>query len=168
MEQFLRLEKKITNIALIVSVLMLSTSVLLGFYQVFTRFVFNSPSEWSEVAAISLMVWSVFLACGPAFKSKMMMSVDVIYRYVPKSKILYIKLFIGICCLFVFALLVWLGSELAYKVRFQKVAGLKISMSWIYAALPVGCFFSMFAILGNLAITINENTNSSDLNKASL
>ncbi|MEM5528684.1 TRAP transporter small permease [Gammaproteobacteria bacterium AS21] len=168
MDLFLRVEKNITNIALIASMIMLTISVALGFYQVVTRFIFNAPSEWSEVASISLMVWSVFLASAPAFKTGMMMSVDVIYRYVPNNKALYLKAFIGICCLSIILLLIWLGCDLAYRVRFQMVAGLKISMSWVYSALPVGCMFSFFAILGNLVHALNERKKPSNLERVLL
>jgi len=165
---FLKIEKNITNIALIASMMMLTISVTLGFYQVVTRFVFNAPSEWSEVASISLMVWSVFLSTAPAFKAGMMMSVDVVYRYIPKNKIYFFKLFIGICCLSIISLLIWLGWDLAYRVRFQMVAGLKISMSWIYSALPVGCMFALFAIIGNLVRDLNEYKNPSNSEKGLL
>ena len=37
----------------------------------------------------------------------------------------------------------WFGWLMAERVRFQEMAGLEVSMSWGYAAIPVGAVFAM-------------------------
>jgi TRAP-type C4-dicarboxylate transport system permease small subunit len=44
--------------------------------------------------------------------------------------------------------LFWFGWTMATRVQFQVMAGLEISMSYAYAAIPVG---SAFAIIGAVA-----------------
>ncbi|HBM28300.1 MAG TPA: TRAP transporter small permease, partial [Halomonas sp.] len=60
----LRLEHQLTRIALMIAVLMLVISVTLSFYQVLTRFLFNAPSTWTEVASRTSMIWCVFMAAA--------------------------------------------------------------------------------------------------------
>ena len=49
----------------------------LALYQVITRFVFASPSTWSEVITRSAMIWSVFLGVAVAFRHGAMISVEI-------------------------------------------------------------------------------------------
>ena len=72
----LRLEHQLTRIALMIAVLMLVISVTLSFYQVLTRFLFNAPSTWTEVASRTSMIWCVFMAAAATFRGGYMMAVD--------------------------------------------------------------------------------------------
>lgn len=171
MESFLKLERMLTKLAMAVAVLCLSISVTFGIYQVLSRFLLNAPSAWTEVVAIYLVIWSVFLAAATAFRTGMMMSIDVIYKLVPANKTVFLEYFIGACCLLVMGLLVWFGVEVTYRVRFQTMAGFQISMAWAYAALPTGGVFSFIAILGRLISFIIKQDNLetvSALDKAAL
>lgn len=171
MENFLKLERMLTKLAMVFAVLFLSISATLGMYQVLSRFLFNAPSSWTEVVAIYLVIWSVFLAAATAFRMGMMMSIDVIYRLVPSNKVVVLEYFIGACCLLVMGLLVWFGVELTYRVRFQTMAGFQVSMSWAYAALPTGGAFSFIAILGrlvSLSVRNGDGETVSALDKAAL
>ena len=61
MRAFLRFEDFTTGLALRLSIGFLIIAASLALYQVITRFVFASPSTWSEVITRSAMIWSVFL-----------------------------------------------------------------------------------------------------------
>ena len=37
----------------------------------------------------------------------------------------------------------WFGWIMAERVQFQEMAGLEVSMSWGYAAIPIGAVFAM-------------------------
>lgn len=171
MESFLKLESMLTKLAMVFSIVFLSIAATLGIYQVLSRFLFNAPSAWTEVVAIYLVIWSVFLAAATAFRAGMMMSIDVIYKLIPSKRVIVLEFFIGGCCLLVMGLLVWFGLELTQRVRFQSMAGFQISMSWAYAALPTGGAFSFIAILGRLVSLITkqgEQETVSALDKAAL
>ena len=43
-------------------------------------------------------------------------------------------------------IMVWQGIEIVQRVRFQTLAGLEISISWAYAAIPVGAAFALLAV----------------------
>ncbi len=48
------------------------------------------------------------------------------------------------CCI-----LLWFGIDLAWRVRFQTLAGLEISVTWAYAAVPAGAAFGILAVLAH-------------------
>jgi TRAP-type C4-dicarboxylate transport system permease small subunit len=47
------------------------------------------------------------------------------------------------------AVLFWFGCQLVWRVRFQTIAGLGVSASWAYAALPTGSLLSALALVAH-------------------
>jgi TRAP-type C4-dicarboxylate transport system permease small subunit len=43
----------------------------------------------------------------------------------------------------------WFGWIMAERVKFQEMAGLEVSMTWGYAAIPVGSLFAMIGVVAN-------------------
>ncbi|MDN3523137.1 TRAP transporter small permease [Halomonas ramblicola] len=149
-ELFLRSERVLSRVALIAAGLMLVVSVTTGFYQVLTRFVFDAPSTWSEVVARSSMIWCVFLAAAACFRGGYMMSVEVIYKLIPERRLLLLEAAIALGCLIALAVLVYYGTAMTFRVRNQMLSGLGISISWVYAAIPIGAGFSVIAVVARL------------------
>lgn len=156
LELFLRFERFTSRIALILAVLMLSISVVLAFYQVLTRFVFDAPSTWSEVMSRSAMIWSVFLGAAAGFRGGYMMAVEVIYKLVPARALVWLEGFIVLCCLVVLAILVYFGTLMTIRVSSQTLSGMGISIAWVYAAIPVGAAFSVLAVLARIAAQLTR------------
>ena len=147
---FLRIEHVLTRLAMAIAIVMLIVSVSLGFYQVITRFLLNTPSTWSETLSRASMIWCVFMAAAATFRGGFMMAVEVIYKLVPKSTLLALEWFIGLCCLLVLTVLVYYGIQMTQRVSNQTLSALEVSMSWAYAAIPVGSAFAMVAVLARL------------------
>lgn len=146
MHTFFRIERATTTIALAAAILFLVAASGLSIFQVVTRFVFGAPSTWSEAAARSAMIWSVFMGVAPTFRHGAMISIDVVQTALPRraGQALYI-LAAALSFLF-FAVLFWQGWSMTERVLSQTMAGLLISISWAYAALPVGALFALIAI----------------------
>ncbi|EPC01586.1 hypothetical protein L861_17080 [Litchfieldella anticariensis FP35 = DSM 16096] len=149
-ELFLRVERFTSRVALIAAVLMLVVSVTMGFYQVLTRFVFDAPSTWSEVMARSTMIWCVFLGAAASFRGGYMMAVEVIYKLVPTRRLILLEGMIALCCIISLVVLIYFGTAMTWRVHSQILSGLGISISWAYAAIPVGASFSLLAVLARL------------------
>ncbi len=147
LQGFLRFERVTTRVALVFAVALLATAAALAFYQVITRFVFNAPSTWSEVASRSFIVWSVFLGSAPTFRSDGMMRVEIIYSLVPRRWHWLLESLIAVLCLIFLVVLAWFGAKMGYRVRGQTLAGMDISIAWAYAALPFGAVFSILAVV---------------------
>jgi len=147
---FLSLERRVTSVMMVLACLLMALAACLGIYQVLTRFVFSEPSTWSEVGVRMTLIWMVMLGTVAAFRQGALVSVDLLFRLSRGAwrRVLHV-LITGVTIAFL-AVLVWYGADIAWKVRFQELAGLEmISIAWAYLALPVGALFSILAVLGN-------------------
>lgn len=147
---FLRAEHQLTRLAMLIAVTMLVISVTLSFYQVLTRFVFNAPSTWTEVASRAAMIWCVFMAAAATFRGGYMMAVEAIYKVVPKRLQLVLEVAIVCCSLLVLGVLVRYGILMTGRVSNQTMSGMNISMAYAYAAIPTGASFAIVAVLARV------------------
>lgn len=154
---FMRVERVTTRIALVLAVTLLALAATLAFYQVITRFVFNAPSMWSEVASRSLIIWAVFLGAAAAFRSDEMMRVEIIYSLLPPRWHWLLETLIAALCLTFFVVLAWYSAQMGYRVRNQTVAGLDVSIAWAYSALPVGSVFGIIAVIARYLQRVTDH-----------
>lgn len=147
MRAFLKFEDFSTGLALRLSIGFLVIAASLALYQVVTRFVFGSPSTWSEVITRSAMIWSVFLGVAVAFRHGSMIAVEVIQQTLPPKIGFGLFMVSNALSILFFSILFWQGWSMAQRVARQKLAALDISIAWVYAALPVGSVFIVIAIL---------------------
>lgn len=148
MALFLRLEGITTRIALWGAIAFLVIAAGLAMFQVTTRFVFGSPSTWSEVITRAAMIWSVFLGVAPAFREGNMIALEIIQRALPRRLGLAVYQTSMVLTVVFFAILFWQGWSMALRVARQTLAALDMSIAWVYAALPVGSVFIILAVLG--------------------
>ncbi|WP_386082231.1 TRAP transporter small permease [Vreelandella sp. F11] len=125
----------------------LAIAVGASFWQVLGRFVFQAPSVWSEALTRLALVWMVLLGCSVAMRRGAFVAIDLAKVLTSGRVRRSIELVTLLSCLTLFATLFWFGWEVASRVRFQQMAGLDISMSWGYAALPVGAVFAMLGCI---------------------
>jgi TRAP-type C4-dicarboxylate transport system permease small subunit len=147
MRAFLRFEDFTTGLALRLSITFLVIATALALFQVTTRFVFGSPSTWSEVITRSAMIWSVFLGVAVAFRHGAMISVEIIQQVLPPRLGFALFMLANTLSVIFFAILFWQGWAMSLRVASQKLAALDISIAWAYAALPVGSVFIIIAVL---------------------
>ena len=145
----LALERRVSATMLGLACLLLLLAASCGLYQVAMRFVLSEPSAWSEVATRMALIWMVFLGTVAAFRHGALVSVDLAYRLARGAWRRVLHFVITAVTLAFLAVVLWHGIDITWKVRFQELAGLEISIAWAYAALPVGAFFSLLAVLAN-------------------
>ena len=146
----LALERRLNGVAMFGACLMLAIASCLGMYQVITRFVLEQPAEWSEVLIRFTLIWMVFLGIPTAFRLGAMVSVDVLYRALPRAPRRALETLIAIAGLFLLAMILWFGIDYAMRGSVQTIIGLEsFSMTWAYVAMPVGALFSMVGVIGN-------------------
>lgn len=149
-ELFLAAERRITALIMSLACLLMALAACLGFYQVLTRFVFSEPATWTEVGVRMTLIWMVMLGTVVAFRQGALVSVDLMYRLSRGSWLRTLRGLITAVTVVFLGVLVWYGSEVAWRVRFQELAGLEaISIGWAYLALPIGGLFSIIAVLAN-------------------
>lgn len=142
-------DRLLTRFALALACALLAVSAVIGLYQVLTRFLFQEPSTWSEVLVRTLLIWMVYLGSAAALRKGALVSVDVLYLLTGGR---VRRLFDGLVTLAVLGflgILLWFGVEMTWRVRFQNLAGLEISIAWAYAAIPLGAVFAIVAVLAH-------------------
>lgn len=150
-QTFLRIERFTSSLAMAGACFMLVVASALGMFQIVTRFVLEQPAEWSEILIRLSLIWMVFLGIPVAFRQGAMVSVDVLYRTVPRPMKRVLDWVVALAALALVLVILWWGWDYAVRGRVQSMAGLEsISMFWGYLALPVGAVFSIFGVIGNL------------------
>ena len=128
----------------------------LGLWQVVTRFVFSQPSVWTEEVMRRLLIWMVMLGTVVAVRKGAMVSVDLMVRLSRGTWQRIVRTVITSVHLAFFSVLLWFGTDLVWRVRYQTFASMDISMGWAYAAVPVSALLAMLATLAHHIDPHNE------------
>lgn len=149
-QQFLRFERWTSAAAMVAACLMLALSSYLAIHQIVTRFILESPAEWTEVLIRFSLIWMVFLGIPTAFRQGAMVSVDLLYRLSGQRMRRVLDTVVAIAALTLSVVIFWWGLDYANRGSVQSMIGLEgVSMFWAYLAMPVGAVFSMIGIVGN-------------------
>lgn len=147
---FLSIERLTTALSMLIACLMLALAASLGMYQIITRFVLETPAEWTEVLIRFSLIWMVFMGIPMAFRQGAMVSVDVLYRWSGPGMRRVLDTVVALAALVLIGIIIWWGWNYANRGKVQSMIGLEgVSMFWAYLAMPVGALFSVFGILGN-------------------
>jgi TRAP-type C4-dicarboxylate transport system permease small subunit len=155
-ELLLAFERRVSDLTLNLAGLLLALICGLGMWQVLARFVLSQPSTWTEEAMRRLLIWCVMLGVVAAFRRGALVSVDLMLRLSRGTWRAVLRAIITTVSLAFLAVLLWFGTDLAWRVRFQTFASMELSMAWAYAALPVGAALAMLAVLAQHLDPINE------------
>jgi TRAP-type C4-dicarboxylate transport system permease small subunit len=145
----LRLDRIVTLAAVVAASVAMAVAVAAGFWQVTTRFVLESPATWSEALVRLALIWMVFLGVAVALREGALVSIDIAHHYSTGRTRRLLEGAALIANLILLAVLFWFGWDMIYRVRFQEMAGLEISLSWGYAAIPVGAVFAAVGAIAN-------------------
>ncbi|MES2888840.1 MAG: TRAP transporter small permease [Pseudomonadota bacterium] len=146
----LALDRRTTALAMGTAVAMLMLATACGLVQVFARFVMSSPADWTEVLTRFALIWMVYVGAGAALRQGAMVSVDLMHRKLPPAWRRKLDGLIAALTLSLLGLMIYWGAVIAWRIRFQNVAGLDISIAWAYLAIPVGSAFAVIAVLAHL------------------
>ncbi len=136
--------------------ILLAIASVLVFYQVITRFVLGDSAAWSEILARAVIIWTVFVVAGAAFRFGKMIPIDAIRNMMPKGVQIWLIRLVAIASLIVLAVLIWFGIQMTMHVVNQQVAMLNVSVSWFYIAIPIGAALAVPGVL--LALADAERT----------
>ena len=140
------LDKALTR-ALILLMLFLVGAVL---WQVVSRYVFTSPSSWTEELARFLLIWIALLGGVYAFRTGMHLGLDILPKKLSGRPGRILKIFsLLMVLLFSVTVLVAGGANLViltWELR-QYSAVLGLPMALVYTVIPVsGALISIYAL----------------------
>lgn len=111
--------------------------LVLGFLQVFSRYVIESPIPWSEALLTYMFVWFSFIGTSLAVAEGAHFCVEIIFIRFPARMRYYVELVIYALIMLIACLMVYKGMVLVWANRTQLMTILPFTMSWPYLALPV-------------------------------
>jgi TRAP-type C4-dicarboxylate transport system permease small subunit len=127
--------------------LLLLSSVAAGFYQVLARFVLESPADWSEAWTRASLIWTVMLGISLAFRQGAMLSVEMLHSFLGAGKKRLLEHLILAITVAFLGFLAWVGGQMSWRVRFQTMPSLEVSISWVYLAIPIGAVLAILAVV---------------------
>ncbi|MFN6956176.1 MAG: TRAP transporter small permease [Acetobacteraceae bacterium] len=143
------LDRYATGVATLVASLALILAVAAGAWQVVARFATNTPSIWSEALVRTALIWMAFIGVAVALRAGALVSIDVAHRYTGGALRRALEAASLAAVLSMLGVMFWFGWMMAERVKFQEMAGLEVSMSWGYAAIPVGAVFAMIGAVAH-------------------
>jgi TRAP-type C4-dicarboxylate transport system permease small subunit len=107
-------------------------------WQVFARFVMGSPLAFSEEIARFAMVWMTMLGAAYAYRYGTLISVGVLSDFGGPRVRRVLQVTVSLASvIFAYVLLVE-GLAIAERTAVQTAPSTRVSMAWLYAAMPGG------------------------------
>ncbi|MEL7649480.1 MAG: TRAP transporter small permease [Sedimentibacter sp.] len=129
---------KVEKIILVILAVLFAVMVLALFYQIVMRFIFKSANAWSEELTRYSFIWMSMLGSSIATRRSRNMEVDFFVNLMPKT-LRKINTIVtkGLIIAFIFVIIFY-GINLVGITHKQLSAGLRLPMSYMYAAVPTG------------------------------
>jgi TRAP-type C4-dicarboxylate transport system permease small subunit len=107
------------------------------------RYVLNMPLIFSFDLATILFVWLVFLGLAQAAHEGAHLAVDLFTGFLPESAARALDVLVRLLMVAIAMFLIRYSWDLAMRTRME-IASMRISMIWVYMAVPIG--FLIFAL----------------------
>jgi TRAP-type C4-dicarboxylate transport system permease small subunit len=116
-------------------------------WQVFSRFVLQDPSSFTEELARYMLIWVGILGAGYVAGQKMHLAIDLLPTKLTGKPKAYLEIFIELC-IFVFALVAMVigGIRLVTITLMlnQISAALQVQLGYVYTVIPLSGILMMF------------------------
>ena len=128
-------------------ILLMGVSVLNVLWQVFTRFILQNPSSYTEELARFLLIWIGLLGASYASGKGMHLAIDYFaHKFQPGVQKALGLIIQGLIFLFAFSVMVIGGLRLVYitLVLEQTSAALQVKLGYVYLVLPLSGIIIIF------------------------
>lgn len=128
-----------------IAAVLLTMMTFLVLYQVFTRYVLNSPSAFTEELVRYFLMWTSFIGAAYAFSTRQHMALLLIYQKVGEKEKRNLMILADLLVL-LFALFIMTigGTKLAISARMEYSALLGIPRGLVYSVAPLSGLFIVF------------------------
>lgn len=152
MKTALTMTKKYMNLFLSrIAAVLLSAMTLLVLYQVFTRYVLNSPAAFTEELVRYFLIWTGFIGAAYAFSTRQHMSLVLVRdKLSPEKRRILMTLIDTLILLFALFVITIGGIKLAMSAVKVYSALLGIPRSLVYAMAPISGVFIILAQIINI------------------
>jgi TRAP-type C4-dicarboxylate transport system permease small subunit len=145
----LAVDRVTTTVATWAACAALALAACMAIGQVFMRYVARQPTAWSEPVVQMAVIWMVYLGAAVTFRMGALVAIDLLMDRLRGRFRQTLQLFVCAAALVLLAHMGWYGWEMAERARFNVNPTLGLSMSWGFAAIPVGAAFAMVAVIAH-------------------
>ncbi|MGL5348174.1 MAG: TRAP transporter small permease [Cetobacterium sp.] len=139
----------INKFIFVIGAVLLTIIVLTVSWQVVSRYVFNSPSIFTDELARFLLMWIGMLGTTYSFGAKAHLSMDYLHTFLHPSKVKTIKIILPIfSIIFMGFVMVWGGTLLTLNTMKQFSPVLHLPMGLVYSILPMTGVINIFYFIG--------------------
>jgi TRAP-type transport system small permease protein len=147
MQPFLRLSRKLSQLALTLAVLALIVVTAVVGWQVFGRYVLNDTPVWAERTSLLLLVYLCLFGAAVAVRDAGHLGMEFMLTKLTDLAKRRLAYFIHWLTLAFGIAMCWYGFELAWIVRTHAIPTLGISEAWTYVPLGIsGCLIVLFCV----------------------
>ena len=149
MEALHKIRKGLDAVVGTICVVLFAMMVLVGTYQIVTRFIFNSPSTVSEELLTYTFAWMAMFATAYVFGKRDHMRMTFVVDKLGASQRKVLEIVIEILVIaFACIVLIYGGFTIMGLTMTQKTASLGVMMGVIYAVVPItGILIAIYGVL---------------------
>ena len=129
-------------------------------WQVFTRFVMQNSSSWTEEMARFLLIWIGLLGGSYALHTRMHLGIDILtYKLVGRKKQIVeviIYTFVALFALFIMVIGGFKLVNLTFQLK-QISASMGIKMGYIYTVIPLSGLLMIFYSIAFIVEALSDN-----------
>lgn len=132
-------------------IVLMATMVLAVTWQVFTRFIIQNPSSYTEELARFLLIWIGVLGASYALRTRSHLGIDLISRKVGPEGRFYVDIIVStLISLFSFFVMIIGGSRLvSLTLDLNQIsASMGIKVGYVYTVIPLsGVLLIIYSVL---------------------
>ena len=159
MEQFFtKLKRGMVFLLSWISAILLVAMSFLVIYQVFTRYVLNSPAAFTEELVKYSLIWTGFIGAAYAFSTREHMALTLVRDKLTGRPHQILVIFIDALILLLAIFVITIGGyKLAVSARAEFSALLGVPRTLVYSIAPISGIFIIIAQIINLYEDITGN-----------
>jgi TRAP-type C4-dicarboxylate transport system permease small subunit len=126
---------------------MASVMLIIGFMQVFWRYVLQASLSWSEELLRYMYVWVIFLGVSLGIRKRIHVAIEAFITFLEGRVRYTFVMFVHLLTVVFFVLVVVIGIRFTIHNLGQTSPAIQLPMSLVYIAIPLGgCLALLFAI----------------------
>ena len=161
METLHKIRKAMNAVVSTICIVLFAVMVVVGTYQIITRFVFNNPSTISEELLTYTFAWMAIFSSAYVFGKRDHMRMTFVADKLPKEQRKILEIIIELLIIaFAVIVLVYGGFTIMGLTMTQKTASLGVMMGVIYAVVPIcGILIAIYGVMNVIDLCAGyENT----------
>lgn len=161
METLHKIRKGMNTVVSTICIVLFAVMVIVGTYQIITRFVFNNPSTVSEELLTYTFAWMAIFSSAYVFGKRDHMRMTFVADKLPKEQRKILEIIIELLVIaFAVIVLIYGGFTIMGLTMTQKTASLGVMMGVVYAVVPIcGILIAIYGVLNVIDLCAGyENT----------